>query len=166
MKSKSLANVVDDYGIVTGMANASYRDNKESVIYYGASAERFNIDQTPLSEGRFYTQAEDNGGAQVVVLGATVAKDFFGQDDPFGKLLAAGQFEFSSRRRLRRARRAVRNATASSSFRSSPRKKKCSASITFPSASWNFRPQRGRLHHRPNQSGHGAQSQHHRSGQR
>ena len=30
---KKLANVADDYGIVTGLGNASYRDNKESVIY-------------------------------------------------------------------------------------------------------------------------------------
>jgi putative ABC transport system permease protein len=91
---KKLPNVVDDYGIVTGLANASYRDNKESTIYYGASAERFNIDQTPLAEGRFYTQAEDDGGAQVVVLGATVAKDLFGQDDPLGKLLRLNNLNF------------------------------------------------------------------------
>jgi putative ABC transport system permease protein len=91
---KKLPNVVNDYGIVTGSANGSYRDNKESVIYYGASAARFQIDQTPLAEGRFYTQAEDDGGAQVVVLGATVAGDLFGQDDPLGKLLRLNNLNF------------------------------------------------------------------------
>src|ERR1035437_6952011 len=91
---KKLSNVVDDYGIVTGQAIASYRDNKKSIIYYGASAERFNIDKTALAEGRFYTSGEDTGGAQVAILGATVATDLFGQDDPVGKLLRVGNLNF------------------------------------------------------------------------
>ncbi len=91
---KKLGNVVDNYGIVTGLAPVSYRGNNKSVIYYGASAERFNIDKNTLSEGRFYTQAEDTGGAQVVVLGANVAKDLFAQDDPIGKLLRVGTLNF------------------------------------------------------------------------
>jgi len=85
---------VDDYGIVTGLSPASYRNNKESVIYYGASAERFNIDQNTLSKGRFYTEAEDTGGAQVVILGANVAKQLFNQDDPVGKLIRLGTLNF------------------------------------------------------------------------
>jgi len=91
---KKLNNVVGDYGIVTGQAPASYRSNKKTVIYYGASSERFSIDQGTLAEGRFYTAAEDTGGAQVVILGSTVAKDLFGQDDPVGKLLRLGTLNF------------------------------------------------------------------------
>jgi len=91
---KKLNNVVDDYGIVTGLASISYRDSKKSALYYGASAERFNIDQGTLAEGRFYTQSEDNGGAQVVVMGSKVAKDMFQQDDPVGKLLRVGTLNF------------------------------------------------------------------------
>ena len=91
---KKLGNVVDDYGIVTGLTPASYRNNKESVIYYGASAERFNIDKNVLSEGRFYTQGEDTGGAQVVILGSNVAKQLFGQEDPLGKLVRLGTLNF------------------------------------------------------------------------
>ena len=91
---KKLGNVVDDYGIVTGLVPASYRNNKKSLLYYGASAERFNIDRNTLSEGRFYTSAEDAGGAQVVLLGANVAKDLFAQDDPVGKLLRLGTLNF------------------------------------------------------------------------
>jgi putative ABC transport system permease protein len=91
---KKLGNVVDDYGIVTGSAAASYRNNNQSVIYYGASAERFNIDKNTLSEGRFYTQSEDTGGAQVVILGSDIAEKLFGQDDPLGKLLRVGTLNF------------------------------------------------------------------------
>lgn len=91
---KKLPNVTDDYGIVTGLSVAIYRNNKKSAIYYGASAARFGIDKTTLAEGRFYTQAEDDGGANVAILGANVAKDLFGQDDPVGKLFRLGTLNF------------------------------------------------------------------------
>lgn len=91
---KRLGSVVDNYGIVTGISPASYRNNKKTIIYYGASAERFNIDRGTLSSGRFYTPSEDAGGAQVAILGANVAKQLFGQDEPVGKLLRLGALNF------------------------------------------------------------------------
>lgn len=91
---KKLNNVVNDYGEVTGMATASYRDNDKSAIYYGASYEKFSIDQHQLSEGRFYSQAEDAGASQVVILGNSIAKDLFVQDDPLGKILRIGNLNF------------------------------------------------------------------------
>ncbi|MGD0577133.1 MAG: ABC transporter permease [Candidatus Staskawiczbacteria bacterium] len=91
---KKLNNVANDYGEVTGMAVASYRDNNKSAIYYGASYEKFSIDQHQLAEGRFYTQAEDAGASQVVILGNSIAKDLFVQDDPLGKLLRVGNLNF------------------------------------------------------------------------
>ncbi len=91
---KKLDNVSGAYGIITGQAPASYRDNKKTIIYYGAGAERFSIDQSTLSEGRFYTDSEDRAGAQVVILGSTIAHDLFGQDDPLGKLMRVGALNF------------------------------------------------------------------------
>lgn len=89
-----LANVTGDYGMVTGQAVASYRGSEKSVIYYGASAGRFAIDTHKLSTGRFYSPAEDAGGAQVAILGSAVAKDLFGQDNPIGKLMRLGTLNF------------------------------------------------------------------------
>lgn len=91
---KKLGGVTGAYGIVTGQAPSSYRNNKKTVIYYGAGAERFEIDRSKLVSGRFYTQSEDNGGAQVAILGSNVAKDLFGQDDPVGKLMRVGPLNF------------------------------------------------------------------------
>ena len=84
---KKLPNVVNAYGVVTGQAVASYRDSQKSVVYLGASASRFSIDQSSLSAGRFYTDEEDAGGAQVAILGNALAEDLFGFDDPVGKLV-------------------------------------------------------------------------------
>lgn len=89
-----LQNVSGSYGIITGQAVAVYRNNKKSSIYYGAGAERFDIDKTKLESGRSYTKAEDSGGAQVAILGSTIAKDLFGQDDPVGKLFRLGNLNF------------------------------------------------------------------------
>jgi putative ABC transport system permease protein len=89
-----LQNVSGSYGIITGQAVVVYRSNKKSAIYYGTGAERFNIDKTTLATGRFFTKAEDSSGAQMAVLGATVAKDLFGQDDPIGKLFRLGTLNF------------------------------------------------------------------------
>ena len=91
---KKLNNVVNDYGEVTGMAVASYRSQNKSAIYYGASYEKFSIDEHQLTEGRFYTQAEDAGASQVVILGNSIAKNLFVQDDPLGKLLRIGNLNF------------------------------------------------------------------------
>jgi len=89
-----LQNVAGSYGIITGQAVAVYRSNKKSVIYYGAGADRFDIDKTTLATGRFFSKAEDSSGAQVAILGATIAKDLFGQDDPVGKLFRLGTLNF------------------------------------------------------------------------
>jgi putative ABC transport system permease protein len=91
---KKLGNVINNYGMVTGLAVASYRDNAKSVIYFGESSEKFSIDKHTLREGRFYTQAEDIGAAQVVVLGNNLANDLFLQDDPLGKLIRIGELNF------------------------------------------------------------------------
>jgi putative ABC transport system permease protein len=91
---KRLPNVVNSYGLVMGQAAASYRNNNKSAVYLGTSAARFSIDQSTLQSGRFYTEAEDNGGAQVVILGNKIATDLFKQDDPIGKLLRIGSLNF------------------------------------------------------------------------
>lgn len=91
---KTLNNVVNDYGEVTGLAVVSYQNNEENTIYYGASAERFSIDQSKLAEGRFYSQAEDAGASQVVILGSDLAKKLFVQNDPLGNLIKIGNLNF------------------------------------------------------------------------
>lgn len=91
---RRLENVQNAYGIVTGLAVASYKNNSKSTIFYGMSHERFDIDKHTLSSGRFFTRAEDIGADQVVILGSKIAKELFVQDDPVGKLLRVGNLNF------------------------------------------------------------------------
>lgn len=91
---KKLGNVVNDYGMVTGMKVASYRGVNKNALFYGTSAARFEIDKNTLKSGRFFTAAEDAGAAQVVILGSQIAQDLFGQDEPLGKLIRLGDLNF------------------------------------------------------------------------
>jgi putative ABC transport system permease protein len=91
---KRLANVTNDYGMAAGQAVASYRDAKKSEMFIGASAARFDIDKGTLKDGRFFTDGEDQGAAQVVLLGSNVADELFGQDPPIGKYLRLGTLNF------------------------------------------------------------------------
>ncbi len=91
---KILGNVVDGYGEVIGQAVVSYGNNEKSALYYGASAEKFNIDKHTLKEGRFYTPGEDTGAAQVAILGNSLATDLFDGQDPLGRLIRVGNLNF------------------------------------------------------------------------
>ena len=91
---KKLGNVVNDYGMVVGQKVASYRNVNKSVLFYGASAARFEIDQSTLQSGRFYTAQEDAGAAQVAILGNQLAQELFGNEDPIGKLIRLGDLNF------------------------------------------------------------------------
>lgn len=92
---KKLPNVSNVYGMVTGQAVASYRDNQKNVIYLGSSATRFEVDKTALKSGRFFTASEDNSGAQVIILGNKLATTLFNSDEPVGKLVRLGNLNFS-----------------------------------------------------------------------
>lgn len=90
-----LPNVTNSYGMVIGQGIASYRSYQKNIVYMGASADMFKVDKNELAMGRFYTEAEDNGGAQVVILGHKLAADLFKQDNPLGKLVKIGSLNFS-----------------------------------------------------------------------
>lgn len=92
---KKLPNVSNVYGMVTGQAVASYRNTQKNVIYLGSSATRFEVDKTALKSGRFFTNSEDNSGAQVIILGNKLATTLFNSDEPVGKLVRLGNLNFS-----------------------------------------------------------------------
>ncbi|MCL5774728.1 MAG: ABC transporter permease [Patescibacteria group bacterium] len=91
---KRLPNVINDYGVVVGQKVVSYKNVDKSVMFYGASPERFDIDKGTLKSGRFYSAAENTGADQVVVLGSSLAEDLFLQEDPVGKLVRVGDLNF------------------------------------------------------------------------
>ncbi len=91
---KRLPNVVDAYGAVIGQKVTSYKDVSKNAMIFGSDASRFDIDQAVIDKGRPYTEQEDLAVAQVAVLGATIAEDLFGEEDPIGKTIRIDTYNF------------------------------------------------------------------------
>ena len=53
----------------------------------GSTSSIFDIREWKIEDGRFFIDDEARGGAKIVVLGATVAKNLFGTEDPIGKIV-------------------------------------------------------------------------------
>lgn len=73
-------------GFSSGMELAIYGEEEKQAMIIASDAYYQGVDtMTVVEKGRFYTQAENESIAQVVVIGSAIAKQFFAEDDPLGK---------------------------------------------------------------------------------
>jgi putative ABC transport system permease protein len=82
-----LPNVKGSYADLTGQALVNYEDVSTKAILFGVSPYFIEVGTFKLSSGRFYTDEEDKGLAQVVVLGSKMKVKLFGDADAVGKLI-------------------------------------------------------------------------------
>ena len=76
---RKLPNVAEVYAGNIGQERASYRGAHKRILLFGTSATAPIVDPNlKLESGRFYTEDEDDGLAQVVVLGADIRDALFG----------------------------------------------------------------------------------------
>ncbi len=66
----------------------------ENVIVVGANQDYLAITGAAMDAGRFFSQAESDGGRPVAVLGFSVAKDLFPNETPIGKNVKVGTYTF------------------------------------------------------------------------
>ena len=64
-----------------------YGNMNWSTLVTGSTSAIFDIREWKIEDGRFFIDDEARGGAKIVVLGATVAKNLFGTEDPIGKIV-------------------------------------------------------------------------------
>jgi putative ABC transport system permease protein len=91
---KNISNVKNAYGASAGQQVVTYKDVSKSTFIFGASAARFNIDKGVIADGRGFSIQEDKGLAQVAVLGDKIATDLFQDEEPVGKLIRIGNYNF------------------------------------------------------------------------
>ncbi len=91
---KALPNVLNAYGVSMGQQVVTYKSVSKNAFIFGASSSRFDVDQSVVEQGRGYTYQEDKSLAQVAVLGNKIAKDLFENEDPLGKLIRVGNYNF------------------------------------------------------------------------
>ncbi len=62
----------------------------ENIAVIGVTADFPDVRDYAVASGRFFDSAEDDRKAKVAVLGAGIAADFFGADDPVGQTITVG----------------------------------------------------------------------------
>ncbi|HVY67801.1 MAG TPA: ABC transporter permease, partial [Patescibacteria group bacterium] len=75
--------------VVRGTAGITWRNQSVDTNFIGTDADYPNVVSFTMKEGQFFDQQEDQGGANVVVLGSTVADELFGGTgvDPVGQII-------------------------------------------------------------------------------
>jgi len=78
------------------LSNSVVRFGNESKIsqIIGTTANYTKVRNSPLREGETFTQKDVDSARRVVVLGATVAKDLFGDSSPLGEKVFIGDFPY------------------------------------------------------------------------
>ncbi|MDP3986457.1 MAG: ABC transporter permease [Candidatus Veblenbacteria bacterium] len=85
---RSLPNIETTYAAHIGQVVATSPYDKKTVMLYGVSGTFLDIDTGSIAEGgRFFTEEEDASLARVAVLGAGVAEDLYGDQNPVGQVI-------------------------------------------------------------------------------
>lgn len=83
------------YGALLGQYAVASPTASKTTFVFGSDAERFVVDRGTLASGRFFTEEENKSLAQVAILGSSIATDLFGDQDPLGKNVRVGSFNFT-----------------------------------------------------------------------
>ncbi len=81
----ALPSVKQAYAGLTSQTIISNDIKKENATIFGVSSEYFLINQGNINKGFAYTDEDDKKGAQVVVLGSTIADTLFGNQEVIGE---------------------------------------------------------------------------------
>ncbi|MDW5287514.1 ABC transporter permease [Formosa sp. PL04] len=85
--NREIPNIKSSAYIIFGNSETiKYQDNAISnVNVTPASYGIYEIEDLKIGEGRFYSESESSTGAPVVVIGAELAENLFGNEEPLGK---------------------------------------------------------------------------------
>ena len=71
---------------IRGNLTVRYKNSSVSPVYMqGISYEHNKIADIRIEEGRYFSMQENEGGYNVVLLGASITEDLFGEQNPIGK---------------------------------------------------------------------------------
>ncbi len=91
---KNIPNVKNAYGASIGQQVVTYKNTSKTTLIFGSSFARFDIDKGVIANGRGFSDQEDKGLAQVAVLGDKIATDLFADENPVGKFVRVGNYNF------------------------------------------------------------------------
>ena len=80
-----LENIKTGYGAIMMQEPVKSEDDMRRTLVFGVSSSFIDIDKSEVEYGRFFTDAEDRGLAQVAVLGLKMKEKLFGESDVLGR---------------------------------------------------------------------------------
>ncbi len=90
----ALSEQVDGIAALAPVRNGSYstisRQNARSTSVTGTTVDYFAINKWTVADGRFFNESDYRVGAAVAVIGSTVRKELFGDEDPVGQKIRVG----------------------------------------------------------------------------
>ena len=87
-------NIRDYYVMQMGQSITTYKDKDKAAMLFGMSASGFDLYKPKVEYGRSFTDEEDMATSKVVVLGKDIKQDLFGDEDPIGKFVRIGKYNF------------------------------------------------------------------------
>ncbi len=91
---KKVSNIKNGYAALISQEQVSYGNELKKAIIFGVSASYIDIDKSQIDYGRFFSEAEDKGLAEVVVLGSKIKEKLFGEADPIDKYIKIRKEKF------------------------------------------------------------------------
>jgi macrolide transport system ATP-binding/permease protein len=91
---KASPHIVRVEGNVNGSAQVVYRDQNANTQATGVTAAYEAMRNSTPYAGRFFTEAEDQRMARLVLVGPTVVNTLFGGEDPIGKTMNINRIHF------------------------------------------------------------------------
>jgi len=72
-------------GYITGNGLLKWESENRNVTYTGANASYELIENVTVSEGRFFSEADNDARDAVIVMGKSIAEEIFGNSNPLGE---------------------------------------------------------------------------------
>lgn len=85
-KASNVPEVEAAAGYVMGTATAEYKGTDINAPFTGTTASYADVENTTVSNGRFFTEDEEVNMSRMAVLGSKIAEDLFSGDDPLNKV--------------------------------------------------------------------------------
>lgn len=79
---------------ISGNDMLQWQGAQKRVTYTGTRASYESIEKISMAKGTFFTEDEELAGEHVVVLGATIAEDIFGNQEPVGQFVRLAKKQF------------------------------------------------------------------------
>jgi ABC-type antimicrobial peptide transport system permease subunit len=87
LNKNNVPHVEEAAAYLSGNDVLKWQNNEQNVTFTGTTASYQSIEKVAMARGRFFDETEERQGAHVLVLGATVAEEMFGNQDPIDELV-------------------------------------------------------------------------------